>query len=170
MICKFVIIGRTSIQRFSHSPGIFSVLHPGYPGHKQPDKGDLWAFSSARWPETHSGVPWKRHDLTFKKSWKPFRSVLLLCFLKKTFQITDRSWRSHWWFSTELSMWFVASALVVSSTVVIIQTQRQWMMFASCQKWWVCNSLRQTPPHYTPLGQTCHAIHNYYKDWEKTLN
>lgn len=44
-----------------------------------------------------------------------------------------RSCRSHWGLSAPLWVWVVASALVASSTEVMIQTQRQEMRFASCK-------------------------------------
>lgn len=44
-----------------------------------------------------------------------------------------RSCRSHWGLSAPLGVWAVASALVASSTEVMIQTQRQEMSFAPCK-------------------------------------
>lgn len=121
-----MITGRTS-----NLTGNFSG-QPGYPWHKARERG---IYRPRRF-ETHSNISLKPHSLTFKKSWKPFRSVLLFCFLKKTFQITARSCRSHWGLSAQLWVWVVASALVASSTEVMIQTQRQEMRLASwkCQK------------------------------------
>lgn len=63
-----------------------------------------------------------------------------------------RSCRSHWGLSAPLWVCAVASALVASSTEVMIQTQRQEMRFASCQ----CQKDGFAPPLVGGRGHTVH--------------